>query len=346
MIHGHGDDIFRYSDIRANFSSNVYNHFDHRALYAHLAKHMECLAHYPAPAPEQMERRLAETLGIDASEVMVTAGGTEAIYLTAQAHRRSRSVIVQPTFSEYADACRVHEHRVAYVYPHQMSAGEDGRDAWVPAGCEMVWMCNPNNPTGQVWPRADLLRLVREHPATLFVLDASYAPFTEQPLISPCEGVEVPNLLMLHSITKEYGLPGLRLGYVTAQAALLETLRRMRMPWTVNPLALEAGLWLVDHRVGYRLPLRELMEERERVSRELCRLGIVEVWPSDSHMLLCRLRMGRADNLKEFLATHHGLLIRDASNFEGLDAGYFRIAVQTAEEDDQMIKAITEWIES
>ena len=56
--------------------------------------------------------------------------------------------------------------------------------------------------------------------------------------------------------------------------------------------------------------------------------------------------MGRADNLKEFLATHHGLLIRDASNFEGLDAGYFRIAVQTAEEDDQMIKAITEWIES
>ena len=73
MIHGHGDDIFRYSDIRANFSSNVYNHFDPRALYAHLAKHMECLAHYPAPAPEQMERRLAETLGIDASAVMVSS---------------------------------------------------------------------------------------------------------------------------------------------------------------------------------------------------------------------------------------------------------------------------------
>lgn len=345
MIHGHGDDFFRYADIRANFSSNVYNHFDHSTLYAHLAGSMDCLAHYPAPAPERLEQRLAETLGIKATEVMVTAGATEAIYLTAQAHRRSRSVIVQPTFSEYADACRVHEHRVAYVYPHQMSGDGDGRDAWMPAGCEVVWICCPNNPTGQVWPRDELLRLVAAHPTTLFVLDASYAPFTAEPLISPREGVELPNLLMLHSITKQYGLPGLRLGYATAQSALLETLRRMRMPWSVNPLAQEAGLWLLDHRDAYRLPLPSLMQERERVSQELCRLGIVEVWPSQSHMLLCRLRMGRADCLKEFLATQHGLLIRDASNFEGLDAGYFRIAVQTADEDDQLIEAIGEWMQ-
>ena len=345
MIHGHGDDVFRYDDIRINFSSNVYTHFDHRALYAHLAECMKLLAHYPAPAPECLERRLAETLGLDTSEVMATAGATEAIYLVAQAYRRSRSVIVQPTFSEYADACRVHEHRLSYVYPHQFSGSADAGDAWLPVGCEMVWMCCPNNPTGQVWPQSELLRLVAAHPTTLFVLDASYAPFTAEPLVTPREGVEMPNLLMLHSITKEYGLPGLRLGYVTADAALLETLRRMRMPWSVNPLAQEAGLWLTDHRDAYRLPLDELMQERERMSVELRRRGVIEVWPSESHMLLCRLRMGRAAHLKDYLATHHGLLIRDASNFEGLDDGYFRIAVQTAEEDDELIKAIDEWMQ-
>ena len=345
MIHGHGDDIYQYDDILVNFSSNVYTHFDHRALYAHLAGRMDCLAHYPAPAPERLERRIAATLGLDPAEVLVTAGATEAIYLTAQAYRRSRTAIVQPTFAEYADACRLHEHRLTHVYPYQV-ARDGGRSTgeWLPEGVETVWLCSPDNPTGKVWPLAGLRRLVNRHPAPLFVLDASYAPFTEEPLPTPREGVALPNLVMLHSMTKEYGLPGLRLGYVTACAARLETLRRMRMPWSVNPLAQEAGLWLLDHREAYRLPLPELMQERERMSEALSVLGIVEVWPSDSHILLCRLHMGRASHLKDYLARRHGLLIRDASNFEGLDDSYFRIAVQTPDEDDKLIKGIMAWM--
>ena len=340
MLNGHGDDLFHYGDIGINFSSNVYGHFNHGPLYAHLAERMECLAHYPAPTPERLEHKLAEVHGTEASEVMVTAGATEAIYLTAQAYRRSRSAIMQPTFSEYADACRIHEHRVSYVYPYNISRN----NAWRTDEYEMVWMCCPNNPTGTVRPKDELFRLIAGNPGTLFVVDASYAPFTEAPLLSSREAVALPNLLMLHSMTKEYAIPGLRLGYMIARSDVLEPMRRMRMPWSVNPLAQEAGIWLLAHREDYRLPVGELMEERRRMSEALRRLGVVEVWPSDSHMLLCRLRIGNAAHLKDYLARHHGLLIRDASNFEGLDASYFRIAVQTPAEDDALIKGIIEWM--
>ena len=94
----------------------------------------------------------------------------------------------------------------------------------------------------------------------------------------------------------------------------------------------------------YRIDAQSLIEERERVASEFAKTGLIEVWPSDSNMLLSRLRMGKAKALKEFLAKEKGLLIRDASNFEGLDDGCFRIAVQNPEADDLLIEGIKEWI--
>ena len=335
MIHGHGDDIFRYSDIRANFSSNVYNHFDHRALYAHLAKHMECLAHYPAPAPEQMERRLAETLGIDASEVMVTAGGTEAIYLTAQAHRRSRSVIVQPTFSEYADACRLNRHKITEIY---------SVSGLKPTPGGLIWLCNPNNPTGKVWDHAWLTEMIEANPACIFIIDQSYAPYTLEKVIDVKWAVEMPNVLLLHSMTKQFGVPGLRIGGVSGNPRLIKQLGLFRMPWSVNALAIVAGKFLLAKRNLYRFDAAGLIAERERVAAEFARTGLIEVWPSDSNMLLSRLRMGKASALKDFLAVEKGILIRDASNFTGLDEGCFRIAVQSQEADNLLIEGIREWM--
>ena len=143
---------------------------------------------------------------------------------------------------------------------------------------------------------------------------------------------------------KEYGIPGLRLGYLTACAALAERIGLQRQPWAVNTLAQEAGLFLLRHRGDYVLPVEELLEERQRMAAALQQLGVVEVWPSDTHILLCRLRMGNAASLKEYLAERCGLLIRDAGNFEGLDERFFRIAVQSVDEDDALLRGIGEWM--
>ena len=121
MINGHGDDVFNYPDIRINFSSNVYNHFNHEPLFAHLARCLHSVKNYPEPSPVRVEQTVAAMLGISSRHVMVTSGATEAIYLVAQAFRGSRTAILSPTFAEYADACRVHGHRLCHV---------NGLDEW------------------------------------------------------------------------------------------------------------------------------------------------------------------------------------------------------------------------
>jgi len=334
MIQGHGDDIYKYKGIRANFSSNVYNHFCHEGLFCYLSEKLDNVVSYPEPAPAHLEGALAQLLGLQPEEVCITNGATEAIYLIAQTFRRSRSTILMPTFSEYQDACCIHEHQITRIYSLEHISPQ----------AQLLWLCNPNNPTGTVLDKELLVQTIEQHLQTLFVLDVSYAPFTEEPLLNVQEACSFPNVLMLHSMTKEYAIPGLRLGYITAHKTLLEKIRLHRMPWSVNQLAIDAGFYLLAHPDEFQLPLHELMLERQRVAQQLTALGCIEVWPSQTHILLCKLRMGKSVALKEYLAKEHGLLIRDASNFEGLDDSFFRIAVQEKNENDTLIHAIEEWI--
>lgn len=340
MINGHGDDAFLYDHIDVNFSSNIYTHFDHSTLLEHLAQQLGHISSYPEPAPVSLERELAQRLGIQPDEVCVTHGATEAIYLAAQAYSGARSAILQPTFSEYADACRMHHHRLASIYNV-----ED-----IPTDCDILWICNPNNPTGTVLPASVIADILREGEAEsegtrrMLILDQSYAAFTDQRTLTAAEAVELGNCLMLHSMTKEYAVPGLRIGYITGPAALLEPVRRMRLPWSVDATATTAAFYLLRHRSDYSIDIASLMAERKRIALSINALGFVEAWPSDSHILLCRLRMGIASALKDYLARRHGLLIRDASNFEGLSPAFFRIAVQAPSDNDRLIRAIAQWM--
>lgn len=340
MIEGHGDDAYKYQGIKVNFSSNVYNHFCHEGLFYSLANKLDNVVSYPEPAPLRLEESLAQLLGLHPEELCITNGATEAIYLIAQTFRRSQSSILMPTFSEYRDACRIHEHQITHITSLHSFPPYKGGDR---VG-SLLWLCNPNNPTGSVFEKDVLVQAIEKNPNTLFVIDASYAPFTEEPLLIAGEACQFPNVLMLHSMTKEYAIPGLRLGYITARKNLLDEIRRQRMPWSVNQVAIDAGFYLLAHPDDFQLPLHNLMLERQRVAEGLSALGYIEVWPSQTHILLCKLRMGKAAALKEYLATEHGLLIRDASNFEGLDDSFFRIAVQEKNENDTLIHAIEEWI--
>lgn len=187
-------------------------------------------------------------------------------------------------------------------------------------------------------------RLTAQHPDVLFVIDQSYEDFTPRMLFSPHEAAALSNVILLHSLTKRFGIPGLRVGYLTARQEWTARIRRNKMPWSVNTLALEAALFLTEHEKDFRIDLQSLLEERARVAGQLEALRIAEVWPGETHFLLARLRMGKASALKDYLAETHGMLIRDAGNFEGLDERYFRIAVQSPEEDDRLLAAIGEWM--
>ena len=336
MIEGHGDDLYKYGKkIVSNFSSNVYNRIDHSGLYQRLNERLSTICSYPEPMPYSLESEIARRYSLTPRQVCVTNGATEAIYLIAQVFQGRISAVLGPTFSEYADACRVHRHKVKPFY---------SLDA-LPEDAELVWICNPNNPTGEVRNKEDLKALVDSHPDKLFIFDQSYEYFTLKSLLGIKEAASFPNVILLHSMTKQYAIPGLRVGYFTASEGLTDDVRCRRMPWSVNSLAIEAAKYLLEEGDGMSADFPQLLAERERLTNLLLATGMLEIWPTDTHYMLIKLRMGKAAALKDFLAVNHGILIRDASNFEGLDERFFRIATQTPEENDKLVKAISEWME-
>ena len=336
MIEGHGDDLYKYGKkIVSNFSSNVYNRIDHSGLYQRLNERLSTICSYPEPMPYSLESEIARRYSLTPRQVCVTNGATEAIYLIAQVFQGRISAVLGPTFSEYADACRVHRHKVKPFY---------SLDA-LPEDAELVWICNPNNPTGEVRNKEDLKALVDSHPDKLFIFDQSYEYFTLKSLLGIKEAAFFPNVILLHSMTKQYAIPGLRVGYFTASEGLTDDVRCRRMPWSVNSLAIEAAKYLLEEGDGISADIPQLLAERERLTNLLLATGMLEIWPTDTHYMLIKLRMGKAAALKDFLAVNHGILIRDASNFEGLDERFFRIATQTPEENDRLVKAISEWME-
>lgn len=335
MIEGHGDELYKYGKkIGSNFSSNVYHRIDHSGLYQRLNERLSTICNYPEPMPYSLETEIARRYSLTPRQVCVTNGATEAIYLIAQAFQGCTSAILRPTFSEYADACRVHRHKVKPFY--SLNA--------LPEDAELVWICNPNNPTGEVWKKERLHTLADAHPDKLFVIDQSYEYFTLKSLLGMKEATSFPNVILLHSMTKQYAIPGLRMGYFTASEGLTDAVRCGRMPWAVNSLAIEAAKYLLTEGAGISANIPELLTERERLKNRLLATGLLEISPTDTHYMLIKLRVGKATDLKNFLVVKHGILIRDASNFEGLDNRFFRIATQTPEENEKLVQAIGEWM--
>lgn len=319
MIDGHGDDTYRYKGIRSDFSSNICATGSHRApqaLMEHLASRPQLLSHYPEPEAWSLEAMLAELHGISPECVVVTSGATEAIYLIAQAFRY-KPVIPAPTFREYEDACACHEPQ---------------------ADKTALWLCNPNNPDGKVYDVGFVERMAGEY--DLVILDHSYEFYTNAKLTMTRWACTSPRFLQIHSFTKTYAVPGLRLGYITAHDSLAATIRRHLRPWSVSALAVEAGKYLFEH---HDLICRPDLAEAQRLRRQLLASG-VEVMPTHTNFMLCRLQHHTAAELKEHLASRHHMLIRDASNFRGLTPRHFRVAARTPDENDALVAAIQEYL--
>ena len=332
MTYGHGDDKYRYGDrIKMNFSSNIYQRADLTELKDYLATRLDAIGNYPEPEPKALESLIAEKLEISADMVMVTNGANEAIYLIAQLYRHWASVIPQPTYNEYADACRMFGHTISYDRNDELNILPEDR---------IYWLCNPDNPTGNVLLKSLITHIIRKHPRYLYVIDQSYADYTLQPMLEMKEMLDCYNVMILQSLSKKYCVPGLRLGYLTASPIIIDRLRDIRQPWTVNALAIEAGKWLIENDPKMLPDLKEYLDEAQRVKQELSEIEGLMVMDTQTHYMLVNIAWATSLELKNWLIERHGILIRDASNFHSLDDHCFRVAAQTPEENDALISAI------
>lgn len=317
MIATHGDDTYRYDGIEMNFSSNISDTADLSGLEAHLATKLHTIGSYPEPEAWTLERMIAERDGVDANCVVVTNGATEAIYLLAQVFKGESSAIAEPTFCEYRAACEAFGHTIS----------DDGR---------IRWLCNPNNPTGTVSNEEDL------PDCDFLIVDHAYEDYTTMPLMRDAEAVERGNMAIIHSMTKQYCVPGLRLGYVITNADTAKRIRRVKQPWSVNSLAIAAGEYLVTH--SQRPNTKAMLAEAQRLAAMLNSVEGINVAPTQTNFMLATIARGTAAQLKDNLATQQHILIRDASDFVGLSPRHFRVAAQSHENNVKLVEAIKQYI--
>jgi threonine-phosphate decarboxylase len=309
-----------------------------------LLDNLDRLLHYPDKDSSELKEALAAYHRVGPDQIAVANGSTEIIHLLPRAFGGRRALIVAPAFAEYAAALA----RCGWEIDYFTLQSEDGFALSLPALMEklsgrydLLFLCNPANPTGGLIPKPEIARVLAlcQGCGTFLVLDEAFIDFCEEEsakeLIASAE-----RAVLLRSMTKFFAIPGLRLGYAIGAPATVAAIAALQDPWSVNTAAQLAGIAsLADAEYGRRT--REYVEaERERLAGRLARIPGFKVFPSRANYLLVQLCNGagvaelRAELLKR------GVLIRDCSNFVGLDGGFFRVAVRLREENDRLLELL------
>jgi len=347
MIQGHGDDAYQYKNtIKYNFSSNIYKNIDLSNLKTYLYKKINCINSYPEPQATKLENIIAEKSNILPENVLATNGAIEAIYLIAQTYAKATSLIPLTTFSEYKDASLLNKHNILYFSSLKELQNDYLNNKIETSDYRLVWICNPNNPDGKYYNLKELNSLISKYPKIIFIIDQSYEFFLNKEVFTPTQGCEFPNVIILHSMTKKFAIPGLRLGYITANKDLIQQIKEYKIPWSVNALAIEAGIFVLNFYSTNNKNIEELLKERKWLSQEIDNIQLFETLNTDTHYFLVHIKNNPqkldSKGLKDVLAKKYGILIRDASNFGGLDNFYFRIATQEHKQNVALIKALKE----
>lgn len=352
----HGGDIYTYGDV-LDFSSNI-NPFGAPRCAIDAAKDaVEEIEHYPDNQCRELAAALGEHLGAEPASIAFGNGAADLIFGLAFAERPRKALLVAPSFAEYAQAleaagCEIVYYRLDADNRFDLDEGYIGALA---EDIDITFLCTPNNPTGRAMDRG-LLERAMERCGKLgirMVLDECFCDFLvdhgDRTMLGYVEDGSHPQLVVLRAFTKMYGMPGLRLGYMLcSDGDLMERMQRTRQPWSVSNVAQAAGLAALsaedpassDDGIGWSERTRRyVLEERIWMEKQLDRLG-VEYLPADANFIL--LRSG-IDLFEKMLG--HGILIRDCSNYIGLDKGYYRIAVKTREQNQQLVKTLEDVLE-
>ena len=297
---------------------------------------------YPDPLCRELREKLSERHGVPADWILCGNGASDLIYRLALAKRPKSALVTAPTFSEYENAltlCGCSVMRFPLRWENQFAVTED---ILLAPGLDMMFLCEPNNPTGRTTDRRLLVKVLERCAAqgTLLVVDECFNDLLDNPVEHSLVKLlsSFPNLLVLRAFTKSYGMAGLRLGYALCRdVRLLEQMRTSGPPWAVSGPAQATGLAALEED-GYLFQLRRLIQRgRPRLAAGLETLGC-RVCPGEANYLLF---FSPEPNLGELLR-ERGILLRDCSNFPGLSPGWYRAAVRTKEENQALLRAVRE----
>jgi threonine-phosphate decarboxylase len=302
------------------------------------------LVHYPDNTHRDLKHALAAYHGLSMENIVVANGSTEIIYHLPAMLPGKRALIISPSFNEYVRSL-LQQHRdidhFILTPESNFSIDLEALGKRLNEGYDTLYLCNPGNPNGTLYP----LRTIEQvyslciATGTFLVLDEAFMDFCEDSSAKH-DIVKGDNGIVLRSMTKFFGIPGLRLGYALSSSTLAERLDAMGGPWSVNTLALAAGVAALHDSEHNRLTVEFIRQERRNFFDRLSGFRQLKVYPSSANFLLAEITDGMsAMELRDRLM-HQRLLIRDCTNFMGLSPRFFRIAVRTTQENERLAGAL------
>ncbi|SMD06061.1 threonine-phosphate decarboxylase CobD [Sporomusa malonica] len=309
------------------------------------------VVHYPDVEATLLKAAISSYYHVDVEHITAGNGAVELLYVLAHTVRPKRVLIPAPTFSEYERAARAAGAEIEYAY----LSPDNGYNIDISALCshlsgvDMVFIGNPNNPTGTMLTVSQLERLLlaASQAGIIVVVDESFMDFiigdkeyTCRPLLK-----QYDNLVILHSLTKFYAIPGLRLGFALTQPHLSAKLHAAKDPWNVNLLAQAAGVAaLADN--DYQNKSRQVVNgEKDILYAGLKVLpGLKPFFPSVNYILVdISQSCHSASELRQAMA-EEGILIRDCSNYPGLSPYYVRVAVKRNEQNKVLLERLEQML--
>jgi len=296
---------------------------------------------YPDPECRELKKSLSHYLCVDPQWISVGNGAMEIIYWFAQAFAKNRVVVPAPTFCEYELASHKAGAEVTFV---ALNAFEIDADQIIEKarGADAVFLCNPNNPTGMIATREIRKIIESVESSTKILLDECFIELTDEPnansMISMIEKFE--NLVILRSLTKSFGLAGLRVGYSVCNPSLLDKLSINKIPWNVNGLAQNAGIAALADKKHLPKARAIVKKERKFLYDNIGRLESFSPIMSSVNYFLVDLHGRNSTQFRDGLLKKTGVLVRDCSTFTGMGTRYVRVAVKAHRENLYLLKAL------
>lgn len=361
MVHG-GDYLSyydKYNKMPLDYSENTSPLDMPDGIKEAIIESLELARRYPDPINRRLRNKLTEFISdfyachVKSENIICGNGAADLIFRICLAKKPKKALLMAPTFAEYEQALSLVGTEIDYYILEEknnfkidsniLDKLRDDKEHY-----DMVFICQPNNPTGILTDRevlVDLLKICKDKD-TLLIIDECFMEFVDNyedySLFS--EIYNYDSLFILKAFTKLYAMAGVRLGYgVSSDIKLIDDIRNAGQPWSVSVMAEYAGMQAIDEN-EYVKQVREIVfEEKIKIKEFLCNLGIRYI-DSAANFILFKLDSEHVENFKED-TLKKGLMIRDCSNYIGLDEGWYRIAVKNKAENQEMMRIFKECYE-
>ena len=342
VIHG-GKIPSKNSDQKIiDFSSNITPLGIPNSVKSIIKKNLDKVQFYPDPHSETVISSLEKYTNLPKSNIIVGNGAIEILYNFCYAFlsKTTKVLIHVPTFQEYETAVKLNECKISYFKSINLSADIDSFILQIPKnGC--VFLCNPNNPTGELLSKKELLSIILKAKKlkTLVFIDECFielVPDSSESVISYVKKYD--NLFILRSLTKSFGLPGIRIGYACGSKEIIKILQKIKIPWSVNSLAQDAANEVIKNKSHITKSNLIIKKELKYLNNSISSINGFECIPSSTNFILIKTKYNSTKLQTKLLK--HKILIRDCKNFRGLDEHYIRIAVKSHKDNVKLVSAL------